>query len=409
MKRFSGLAATILSLALAATAHAQNDSLLFEDNTRIDTTARGELRVDIDAMAFFRDNEYKGRLTKGYTLPGFRLQPTLTFQPLRNLKLEAGLYMLHYWGANKYPNMNYKDIATWKGEQTQKGLHVLPFFNAQLAVSPNVDIIIGNIYGRANHRLAEPLYNPEAFLSADPEAGLQILWHNRFLDFDTWINWESFIFNNDNHQEAFTYGLSTRLKANAPSHTVHVYFPIQLLMQHRGGEINPDAESRQVKTWANAAAGAGLTLATSNHVVTRINLEAEAMYYKQVAGSMLPFKQGYGAYAKADFQLWHDFNLRTAYWRGHNFITIFGNPLYGSMGIYQEGYTMTNTQTINARFSYSHNLGHGFAWGAYADAFDNLPANAFSTENGKYREKNSLSVSAGIYLRINPSYLIKRL
>ena len=76
--------------------------------------------------------------------------------------------MLHYWGANKYPNLNYSDIATWKGDQTQTGFHMLPFFNVQLAVNSRFNLILGNIYGGSNHRLIEPLYNQENALSADP-------------------------------------------------------------------------------------------------------------------------------------------------------------------------------------------------------------------------------------------------
>lgn len=388
-------------------ASAQTDSILFEDNTRIDTSAVKELRFNINSLSYFRDNEYKGKLRKGYTLPGFWLQPSVSFQPLRNLRLEGGLYMQHYWGANKYPNMNYHDIGTWKGEQTQSGFHVLPFFNVQLAATSNVDIVIGNIYGRCNHHLAEPLYNPEAALSSDPEAGVQILWHPRFMTFDTWINWESFIFNDDKHQEAFSVGLSAQLRANGQNRPMHVYFPIQLVMQHRGGEINPDAESRQVKTWMNAAAGIGITANTGCPIVRRVGATLMAMYYKQVAGDMLPFKTGHAMYAKAEADVWR-FNVSAAYWDARKFISILGNPLYGCMGIDDESFRMPHNRMVNARISYSRDLGHGFCWGAYADIFDNLPANVHSADEGDYRSTNSLSLSAGILLRINPSYLLKK-
>lgn len=213
MRNIKRLLGAVVFFAVSVMASAQNDSILFEDNTRIDTTARGELRLNIDGMGFFRDNEYKGSLRKGYTLPGFWLQPTVSYQPLSRLRLEAGAYMLHYWGANKYPCMNLHDIGTWMGEQTQKGFHILPVFNAHLHAAKNVELVLGTIYGRANHHLAEPLYNPEAALSSDPEAGLQVLWRPSFMDLDAWVNWESFIFDEDNHQEAFTVGLSASLKA----------------------------------------------------------------------------------------------------------------------------------------------------------------------------------------------------
>ena len=80
MRNIKRLLGAVGFFAVSVMASAQNDSILFEDNTRIDTTARGELRLNIDGMGFFRDNEYKGSLRKGYTLPGFWLQPTVVLK-----------------------------------------------------------------------------------------------------------------------------------------------------------------------------------------------------------------------------------------------------------------------------------------------------------------------------------------
>lgn len=405
MKRLYTLAATLL---LVIHVHAGTpDSLLFESDHRIDTTQCGQLRLNFDALCFFRDNEYKGYLTKGYTLPGYRMQPTLSYQPLKRLRMEAGVTMLHYWGANKYPNINYSDIATWKGNQTQSGFHLLPFFNIQLAASPHFNIVLGNIYGGVNHRLIEPLYNQENALSADPEMGVQMLWNIKPMDFDVWVNWESFIFNNDTHQEAFTFGLSTRFKANRPERRVHVYFPVQLVMQHRGGEINPDAEERQVKTWMNAAAGVGATLHTKNSIVTRINAEADFAYYRQMTGSLLPYDSGRGVYVKAEADIWR-FCLSGAYWDSSKFISVFGNPLFGTVGIHDNNFRMDKNRTVCAKLSYSQELGKGFSWGAEADVFNTLSTHNTTVGNTTYRNNNKLSLAAGIYLRVKPSFLLKR-
>ena len=397
----------LLLTAFPMVCRAQMDSLLFEDSHAVEPEGKGEVRLNIDGLSFFRDNEYEGNLTKGYTLPGFWFQPTVSFQPLRNLRLEAGAYMIHYWGANKYPNLNYSDIPQWKGDQTQSGFHILPYFQVQLALSQRFHIVLGSLYGHGNHHLIEPLYNPEVGLSGDPETGFQILWNTSAVDFDTWINWESFIFDNDKHQESFTFGLSTRFKVNRPKAWAHVYFPVQVLMQHRGGEINPDAESREVKTWMNGAAGVGLSVNPRGTLVSRINVEADAVYYRQQAGTMLPFDSGYGFYAKTDVDLWR-FRLHGAYWACKDYISIFGNPLFGAMGINDEYYVVDKPRMLSARLSYGHDLGNGFSWGVHADVYNNFPVDARSSEKGFYREGNALSLAAGIYLRINPSYLLKR-
>lgn len=411
MKRLPTLLTAALLLLTTANAKAHGsvhiDSLLFENSHRIDSASCGELRLNFDALCFFRDNEYKGCLSKGYTLPGYRLQPTVSYQPLKNLRVEVGVSMLHYWGANKYPNLNYSDIATWKGDQTQTGFHLLPFFNVQLAVSRNFNLILGNIYGGANHRLIEPLYNQENALSADPEMGVQMQWQTKPLDFDVWVNWESFIFDKDTHQEAFTFGLSTRFKANRPERRTHVYFPLQVVMQHRGGEINPDAEQRQVKTWMNAAAGVGVTIHTDNSILTRLNAEADVAYYRQMTGALLPFDNGKGVYVKAEADIWR-FCLRGAYWDSSKFISIFGNPLYGSVGIHNRNFQMQRNRTVCAQLSYAQELGKGFSWGVQADVFNTLPTDNFVVGDKVYNNNNKVSLAAGIYLRVKPSFLLKK-
>lgn len=73
------------------------------------------LYLNVDALAFFKDNEFDGNIAKGYTLPGVRLTPYLTYRPLLNLNLQMGLTALCYDGTNYYPNYAFHDIVTWKG------------------------------------------------------------------------------------------------------------------------------------------------------------------------------------------------------------------------------------------------------------------------------------------------------
>ncbi len=391
----------------AGQGNAQMDSLLFHEDPTIDRDGKGELTFRFDNVNFIRDNEYQGSLTKGYTLPGFWVQPTFGYQPLRNLKVEAGVYLLRYWGANKYPNLNYSDIAEWKGNQTQKGFHCLPVFRVQMALTPTLDIVLGTLYGKNNHNLTDPLYNKEMGLTADPEAGIQILWKTRPMDFDMWVNWESFIFRDDDHQESFTFGLSTRFKANRPAARTHVYFPVQLLFQHRGGEINPEAESRSVKTWLNAAGGIGADFRLRNRWFTKFNLEVTAAYFGQQAGTMLPFDNGYGIYAKAEADVWR-LRIRAGYWQCKDFITVFGNPLFGAVSISEEGLTYDRPKLVTAGIEYAQSFGKGFAWGVHAEVFNNFAADTYSVKQGGRREGNALSFAAGLYLRIHPGFLIKR-
>ena len=223
----------LCAIGLPLPLQAQMDSLVFMTDARIDASQRGEIRLNVDNLTFLRDNEYKGRLVKGYTLPGIWIEPTVSYQPLDNLKVEAGMHLLHYWGANVYPNLNYSSIPTWQNGRIQKSFHALPLFRAQMQLTPSLNLVVGTLYGKQNHGLIAPLYNDELNLSSDPESGLQLLWHTRPFSLDAWLNWESFIFRGDDHQESFTFGFSSRIHPSKPSKRTQVYLPVQVLFHHR--------------------------------------------------------------------------------------------------------------------------------------------------------------------------------
>lgn len=424
----------------------------YRTDYRIMPDRKGELRVEIDNMDFFKDNEYAGSVMAGYSLPGLWLQPRLTYYPLDNIKLEAGIHLLKYWGATKYPNMAYVDIATWQGRQYQHGVHLLPFFRAQVAVSEHLDIVFGNLYGGATHRLIDPLYAPELNLTADPEAGLQLLYHSRRFELDAWVNWQSFIFRQDVHQEAFTVGLSTRLRGGCESSGWQWYVPLQGLIQHRGGEIDT-IFSGSVQTLMNGALGFGTVWHPKGAWLDEVGAEVDALGYYQQAGSLWPFSSGTGVYAKA----WADkagFRLKASYFAGDKFISMYGLPFYGSVSTKEPGLTYRHPQTGYVGLEYTYRFGEGYAIGAEVEVYYRFAGDAlraatattmattieatagaeapmsvasfsvasFSKASGgvpdeapdgmpaavKVHEKGATSFSAGVYLRLSPSFLLKR-
>lgn len=391
---------------LALPAEAQIAERVYKSDYHIAPEKKGQLSVELDNISFFKDNEYAGGITVGYSLPGLWLQPKAVYYPLDNIKLEAGIHALIYWGANKYPSAAYQDIAKWKGNQYQAGVHVLPYFRAQMALSDHVNIILGDIYGGANHNLIEPLYNPELNLTADPEVGLQLLYSSRVFDLDAWVNWESFIFRDDSHQEAFTVGLSTRLKFNDPASRFHFYLPIQGMAQHRGGEIDT-IYTNSVQTLMNGAAGVGAVWNVNHPVVKRVNLEFDATGYYQQAGAIWPFMNGHGWYAHASVDI-KDFRIKTSYWDCHNFNSMFGNPFFGAMSLKTEGATFNRPQMVYLGAEYSRTFGRYYSIGIEADVYQHLSKTMNLPDGGSQKLGSATSFSAGVYLRINPSFLIKQ-
>lgn len=391
------------------------NELVYAEDTTFSASELHELRLRFRNLNFFRNNEYKGELVKGYTLPGLWILPSVSYQPLRNLKIEAGAYMLRYWGESKYPNTHYANLPGYDTGDTQSAFHAVPFFRVHYKPLPGISLVLGNIYGSNNHGLIEPLYNKEMVMTSDPEAGVQFLWNTRCFNMDMWVNWESFIFQGDNRQEEFTFGVSSRVKANSSLDRVHWYLPVQLIFKHQGGEINTSATSRGVKTWFNAAAGVGVDIKTPFPCFNRLNIEADAAYYSQQKGDIFPSDNGYGFYGKAvaDFK---NFRLHAAYWQCHDFVSLMGDPLFGAVSMFNPGQVYKDPKMAYLSLEYSHRIGKGFALGVHADVYNTFAANTKTTlsgDDGNLEVKfshvpNSISFLAGIYLRTDFSFLIKR-
>ena len=361
---------------------------------RHDTADVRALKVELESISFFRDNEFSSQLTDGYSLPGLWVQPKLTYIPLRQIKLELGLQALIFNGANRYPNYVYHDIALWKGNQYTKAMHVLPWFRAQ-ADFRRVSIVLGNIYGGQNHGLIEPLFNPETNLTQDPEMGLQILWDRPHLHADIWLNWQSYIFREDTHQEAFTVGMNWRTMLNAPESRLHWFLPVQLVAQHRGGEQN--IAHRAVETIWNASAGVGLCWNANMRVFKTLTAETNGLLSYQQTGDLWPFKSGVAGHAAVRLGLWRFLETGVSYFYApRHFVSLYGSHFYSTLSVKDEQ-DYGKLQTAAAHVRFHHTFARGYTLGADAEAFQ-------TWQGGK----NEFSFSFGIYLRINPSFLIKR-
>ena len=373
---------------------------------RLRSEATGRLSLAVDNLSFFHDNEFTGPVMKGYTLPGLWLQPKLKYQLLRNVRLEAGLHALTYHGATKYPNYAYRDIAEWKGEHFQKGVHVLPYFRAQVGIK-RMNIVLGNLYGGSCHRLVTPLYASELNLTADPEMGVQFLFDLPRFHLDAWLNWESFIFKQDVHKEAFTGGISTRVRYNAETAAVHLYTPVQLLFQHRGGELDTIAH-QSINTLANAAAGIGLTWNAGRRVLKRVNVEADALAYRQLSGSLCPVDYGFAFHAQAGAEFGECFGAQAGYFRGKDFMSLLGLSYFGTVSTRYPGATLDTMNTLYLSANYSREFSRMFAIGAQCSLYYVAPG-VLTFPGGATRERqHTLNYSFGLYLRANLDFLLKQ-
>lgn len=387
---------------------AQMTDQLYMFDTQIDTLRKGQLSLEIDNISFFKNNEFSSTVQKGYTLPGFWLQLKGTYYPFSNLKIEGGVHSIWFWGSTRYPAFAYKGISTWSGQDYAHNVHVLPYFRTHIALSKNVDFVLGDIYGGSNHRLIEPLYNPELNLTSDPETGLQFLYNSKWLNLDMWIDWMTYIYKLDTKQEAFVAGASARFMANSRKSLFHIYFQLQGLTQHRGGEI--DVTDENVQTIMNGAVGMGITWNMNRKVLKYINTEFDLVGYSFPKGHVYSLDKGVGYYTKLAVQL-SNFNIRTSYWSCRNFMPIFGSAFYGSVSTKEDGMLYENPGMLYLGADYMHPLGKGFAFGIKTEAYYYLSGKMYNSETGYYASSafgDNINYSVGICLRINPSFLLKQ-
>ena len=367
---------------------------LFIDRHRIDTSDTRVLKVRVDATGFFHDNEYSSRMTDGYTLPGALLSPRLTYNPIDEIHIEVGAHALCFNGANKYPNYAYHDIGQWKGNQYQSGFHVLPWIRLQAQLKA-VNIVLGDIYGGQNHRLIEPMWNSETNLSQDPEMGFQVKWDGKHIEMDSWLNWQSYIFKLDTHQEAFTVGSVWRVHFGdrKKSNGLHWSLPVQLLIQHRGGEQDLEYLQLGVQTLCNMSVGA----AVRGDIW---GAEFNTLCSYQQAGKLWPFRTGFALHTGGDVTLWRQMTIKAGYFAApKKYASLYGNPFYSTVSL-SDNTAMKGMHTVYAKVSWHKTWAEAYTIGAALDLYQSW----YKHPDGNRSEMN---LAFGIYLRVRPEFVIK--
>ena len=382
---------------------------------RVDSTQTKTLGIELEALAFFKDNEFDGNVQRGYSLPGVRLQPRLTYTPIDEIKLELGLHATIYSGANKYPCYVFHDIATWKGDQYQSGAHLLPFFRAT-ARFKSITLAVGDIYGGATHGFVEPMYNPELILTDDPEMGFQMIVDTKRWHSDLWMNWQSYIFKESSHQEAFTVGWTQNInvwKRTKEDRTHSLDIPIQLVIQHRGGE--QDNTKMGVQTIANGALGMGYEYkAPGNRIVTGVQTEVMALYCLQQSGNLWPFKNGPALWVKASVDFIRDLRVTAGFFSAKDFCSLYGSQYFGTLSTKRAGGRFDGMNTGLISLEYSRTFANAYTIGANLKAYIYktgslaLPADDTHPEPYTIPGEFRTPFSFGVYFRCSPSFVLKR-
>lgn len=355
---------------------------------------------DLHGVAFFQDNEFPSQLMAGYSLPGFRISAAAAYRPSRWVDVQAGVYLLQYWGADAYPRQNYIGLPTFNDGNASRGLHALPYFSARVSTPWGLDVTLGSLRGDASHGLMMPMYAPELSLTADPQAGAEVRYQSRWIDADAWIDWRSFIFRESPSEENFYVGLSSNVKYTAADADLQVYTPVQMVIEHIGGEIDT---IHSVQTYINAAVGVGARLRLRHRHLRWAGLEADVLGSYQQKGTAWRHNRGSATWIVGTLQA-NKMRAQVGYYHAIKFSPILGYPLFGIASQNEVGFIVRNPSMLYAGYVFEQAFAQGVTLSAYVDVYHTLGCDAFDPATlawGRQKATTNLDFGAKISIALS--------
>ena len=271
---------------------------------------KGQLRLSLNAFTFFKDNEYFNDIVQGYTLFGTQLNPQLVYYPIKDLRLEAGVFLWKDFGNPQLKQVRPTFRATWtKGNQ---------------------QFIFGNIRPHLNHNYIEPLLDFERVILKPLEEGLQYRLNTKRIFLDAWVDWLRQEYPGVNYQEQIAGGLSSSFRLTGDNSRVEVSIPLQFTAQHHGGQI--DTLHIPIQTLFNYASGVVARVPLRGRVLQAVRLNAYGLVFDDhsMGNYRLPFQNGTGLYLNGTLETRYA-DLMLSYWQGHRFYAPLGGNYYQSV------------------------------------------------------------------------------
>ncbi len=267
----------------------------------------GELRLSTNSFTFFKNNEYFNKIIDGYTLFGTQLNPQLVYYPVKELRLEAGVFLWKDFGNPQLQQVRPTYRVTWA-----KGAH---------------QFVLGNTRPHLNHNYIEPLLNFERVMLNPLEEGLQYRYVGNRLFLDVWVDWQRQQYRFSNFQEEIAGGISSSYRLTRPESAIQVMLPFQFTATHRGGQI--DTVDKPLQTLLNEAVGIEARIMLSSRL-RALRFNGYVLGFQDRSTTFqTPFKFGRGLYLSTTLETRYA-DLMLSYWQGSRFIAPLGGDLYQS-------------------------------------------------------------------------------
>jgi hypothetical protein len=316
--------------------YAQFNNSAIENRIRPDSNAVGEVHFNFYNFNYVRDYEYANQFHDGYTLYGTQLQPQLVYFAHPNLAIVAGAYIRKDFGDN--------------GVKEAKPLFTLKYHKKDLTLN------FGSLEGGIHHGYIEQLWNFERQITDPIQYGTQLIVEKEKFKLDAWIAWQKMIYSPSPVKEQIIGGLTTEgtiLQRNGWKLSV----PVQFLAYHKGGQIDT-LKSVPLQTLFNGAAGLKLHKEIGGNTIKEIYTDNYVAVYKDFSPVKTePFQGGFGVWLNAGLDTKFG-SIVASYWKGNNFETIKGMPLYQSVSttLYDFGYQEKSRSIFLLRYCYQKEL-----------------------------------------------------
>lgn len=334
-----------LSIKSYSFEYPKNHSLL----TSIEVKDSNALYFNFSNANFLWNNEFFGDIIKGYTLIGYHVTPQLQYHFSPNFKIDAGAHFQKYSGVDNFST-------------------IIPTYSVTFSKN-NYAIILGTLNGDIQHRLSDPLMFSERYFTNPIENGTQFLLNKDKVWLDIWLDWQTFIFPDDNKQEKLVFG-TNYIQQIVKNKNIKIEGVGSLLIGHEGGQI--DTTTLNIKTRMNYGLGFNISKYISLNWLDKISFESQYVGFVDNSPTMESiYKNGSGLNNNLRFAKDESY-FQVGYWSANKFLSLMGNPLYQCESTVDETLNKDTRNLITANLFYSKSIFNGVYLGLMSDIFYDL-------------------------------------
>ncbi len=322
----------VLAIFFAQRSYPQLNNRVFEDRMAVEEADSGKFFAGINALGFFKNNEYVKTIVDGYTMFGYQFQPFVSYHLNKNVRIDAGGYFQKDFGNNSFSTTAPIFSIKWRSKE--------------------YSVIFGNLESSLNHRLIEPLYDFERVLNNRLETGVQLQLNREDFFVDAWIDWQYMQYWRDSRQEQLVAGISLQkrvLKTGRGEWSI----PVQLLTRHQGGQL--DQAGLPIQTLFNTAVGINWTQ-PMNGAINRMTVNGFYVYDKDITHSRQAYFDGDGFYFNGTVSTSFGLDVMVSYWQAREFQAFEGGKIYQSVSFFDPTRIQPSPQLLITRFLYDYKV-----------------------------------------------------